>query len=163
MTARTPVELVDANGARVGNLVELNGIAAGIAGQEIMANSLPVVIASDQSAVETQDGGPAWETEHQVTNSADMTGAADVTGDPTVGQHIIVTDVVISVGTVMNVTLLEETSGTVVGGPYYLPANGTVQITPRGEWRLPIADRRLRADASVAGNITVEIWYHSEA
>lgn len=111
----------------------------------------------------TKDAGPNWTSTHTIVNSADMTGAADVSPAPTAGQKIVITDVIISVGTAMALTLLEETSGTVVGGPYYLSANSTLPITPRSEWKLATADRKLRADASAAGNITVETWTHSEA
>lgn len=131
-------------------------------GQQSMADSLPVTLASDQSQVPTTDDGPAWTSNYKFTTSADATGGADITNAPSAGQRIYVTDILISVDTAMYVSFLEETSGTEVMR-LYLPANGSAQITPRSAFRLPTADRKLRIDASVAGNIAVTCWYYSEA
>jgi len=103
-----------------------------------------------------------FQTTHTVTNSADMTSGADVTPAPASGKRLVITDLIISVDTAMSVTLREETSGTTLHGPYYLPANGTIQITPRGEAsRLATVDKKVQAIASATGNITVETWAYS--
>lgn len=112
------------------------------------------------------DGGPAWTTSRGVSglpvNSADMTTAAAVTDAPTTGQKLVIDDILVSTDTAMSVTFLEETSGTVIRGPIYLADNSTTQITLRGVTKLPTAGKKLMCDASAAGNITVEVGYHSE-
>jgi len=117
---------------------------------------------SDPHLPTQRDGGPAWTSSYLFTTSADATGGANITGAPTSGQKIVVTDILISVDTAMFVSLLEETSGTEIAR-VYLPANGSAQITPRSRWKLPVADKKLRIDASVAGNVSVTCWYYSEA
>lgn len=169
-----------------------DGAAADLApGQAEMANSVPVAIANNQSAVPvsgtfyqatqpvslatapalvagtavigtTMDGGPSWTTVYTFTASTDATGGVDITAAPTGGQKIVVTDILISTDTAMYVSFLEETSGTEVGR-VYLSASGLAQITPRAKWKLPVADKKLRIDASVAGNVAVTCWYYSEA
>jgi hypothetical protein len=110
----------------------------------------------------TRDAGPAWTSAYQHTASADASGGADLTAAPTAGQKICIDDVVISVGAALTVTLEEETSGTDLM-LFYMAANSTIQITPRGKWKLPTADKKLRLDTSGAGNIAVMVTYHSEA
>jgi hypothetical protein len=95
--------------------------------------------------------------------SADATTAASVTDAPRTGECIVIDDMIISVDTEMSVTLLEETSGTVMAGPFYLPASGTIQVTLRGKKKLPTAGKKLQVDAGAAGNISVLVGYHSEA
>lgn len=158
-----------------------DGAAADLApGQGLMAASVPVAIASNQSAVAvslatapalvagaatigaTMDAGPAWTSAYLHTASADASGGADVTAAPTSGQKIVIDDIVLSVDTAMWVVFEEETSGTDIY-KVYLPANTVVQITPRGKVKLPTADKKLRIDTSAAGNIAVTVVYHSEA
>jgi hypothetical protein len=111
------------------------------------------------------DAGPGWTTGHTPTNSADMSAAAaDVTAAPAAGQRLVLTDLTISVDTAMSVTITEETSGTVMHGPFYMAANSTIQITTRGRMsKLATAGKKYQAQSSAAGNITVETWYFSEA
>lgn len=118
---------------------------------------------ADPHIVEHRDGGPFWITSHTVTRSADASGTIDVTAAPTAGQKIVITDIVLSSTVTMSVTLLEETSGTVIGGPYDISAYAPLPLSPRSKWKLATADKKLQADASVAGNLTVEVWYYSEA
>lgn len=150
-------------------------------GQATMANSVPVAIASNQSDVpvtldgeavvlgagsaaigSATDGGPSWTSVYTFTTSADATGGADITAAPTGGQKIVITDLVVSTDTAMSISFLEETSGTEVLR-LYLPASGTVQVTPRSKMKLATADKKLRIDASTAGNVAVTAFYHSEA
>ena len=137
----------------------LKRMAAGI-----LLQALPAGTAAIGSV---KDNGPAWTTVRGVAgvpvNSADMTTAAAVTAAPTSGQKLVIDDILVSTDTEMSVTFLEETSGTVIRGPIYLAANSTTQITLRGLTKLPVADKKLMCDASAAGNITVEVGYHSEA
>lgn len=132
-------------------------------GQATMANSVPVVVASDQAAFPTKDAGPNWTSVHTYTTSTDMT-TTDVylTDAPTTDQKIVVTDLIISSDTATLITLSEETSGTVIGA-VRIPADGVVQLTPRSKWKLPTANRRLQGLAADAGNIYITAFYYSEA
>ncbi len=110
------------------------------------------------------DAGASWTAVHTVTNSSDMQSAADVSGAPDSGQYLVVTDVIISTDTALTITLQEETSATVFGGPYYLAANSTLQLTIRSrQFKLATANKKLQAVASKAGNVTIETWAFSEA
>ncbi len=112
--------------------------------------------------ITTADGGPAWTSAYPHTASADATGGADLTAAPTSGQKIVIDDIIVSVDTAMWVLFEEETSGTNIL-VLYMAANSTAQITPRGRIKLATADKKLRLDTSVAGNIAVTVCYHSEA
>ena len=114
------------------------------------------------TAVPVSDAGPAWVSVLQTTTSADMTGAADLTAAPTAGQKIVVDDVILSADTAMYVDFLEETSATLLFR-LYVAAGGTAQFSPRAKLKLPTADKKLRGDASVAGNVAILVLYHSEA
>lgn len=125
----------------------------------------------DQTTPGTTNGttdngfGPTsvWGVSNVPFTSADQhSAAASVTGAPTSGQKLVIDDLIFSVDTAMSVTFKEETSGTVMFGPFYLPANGSMQITPRGKRKLPVADKKLQVISSVAGNISVLAGYHSE-
>jgi len=108
----------------------------------------------------TKDAGPAWTPVHLYTTSADATGGADVTGAPTTGQKIVIDDVLVGATTKMVLTFLEETSSTVM---FVIPLSDSapVQFTPRDGLKLPVADKKLRIDASVAGTVYVWVSYHS--
>ena len=116
----------------------------------------------------TQDAGPSWTSVHGVAGvpftSADAQTAEAVTDAPTTGQRLVITDLFISNNSAvaLQLTFLEETSGTVITGPFALPAGTSLQLTPRGRWALPAADRALMVDASAAGNIMVDAHYFSE-
>lgn len=114
------------------------------------------------------DGGPSWTSVWGVAGvpftSADQHSAvASVTDAPTTGQKLCIDDLIFSTDTAMNVTFKEETSGTVVFGPWYVAANTTLQVTLRGKKKLPTVNKKLQVITSVAGNITVQAGYHSEA
>ena len=110
---------------------------------------------------EFKDDGPSWGSSYTYTTSADMTTAADLTAAPTTGKYLCITDIIVSSDTQMLFVFQEETSGTVIGA-VRLPADGTVQLTPRSLWKLPVADKKLQGDASAAGNVYVTVFYHSE-
>jgi hypothetical protein len=120
-------------------------------------------------SVRSSDAGPSWDSSRGLSGlpfaSADQHGAAaSVTDAPTSGMKLVVTDIIISVDTQMSVTFKEETTDTIVAGPYYLPAYcGAVQVTQRGKFKMPTADKKLQVITSVAGNITVSAYYFSEA
>lgn len=123
----------------------------------------PTNLALDASVLATNALLPPVSPVHTVTNSADMSTAANVTGSPTAGQKLVIHDLVISVGTTMNVVLKEETSNTVIFGPYYMLANTSLVLSRNRLAKLATADKKLKATASVSGNITVETWCSSEA
>lgn len=107
---------------------------------------------------------PKWGLSGVPFTSADQHSAvASVTDAPLSNQFLCVDDILVSVDTAMSVTFKEETSGTVVFGPIYLPANGTIQVTLRGKRRLSTSGKKLQVLTSVAGNISVLVGYHSEA
>ena len=127
-----------------------------------------VALAAGSAAIgATQDAGPSWASVFGVSGarytSADRSGsAASITDAPTSGQKLVITDVLISVDAAMRVDLKEETSGTVIAS-FYLPANGTMQWTPRGKTKLATADKKLQVQTSAAGNIAVTAHDYSEA
>lgn len=126
-----------------------------------------VTLVSSASGIPTSDTGPAWTSSFGVSaaavTSANMSAAAvAVTDAPTLGQKIVVDDIILSTDTAMRVDLKEETSGTIKVS-LYLPANGIVQITTRSKFKLGTADKKLQVQTSVAGNIAITTLYHSEA
>jgi hypothetical protein len=81
----------------------------------------------------------------------------------TTGQKIVVDDMLVSVDTDMSITFKEETSGTVLFGPWYCTAkSGPIQITLRGKKKLATANKKVMIRTSVAGNVTCQLSYHSE-
>ncbi len=124
----------------------------------------PTNLALDATLLAVQESIARNGAVHTRVSSADMQAVADVSAAPTAGQKLVLVGLVISVGAAMNVTLKEQTSGTVLGGPYYLPANGQIVI-PAGSriLKTQTADKKIQAQASVAGNLTIETWAFSEA
>lgn len=183
------IDVVDAHGATqtINTLADLMAVVATATAQgtgntalaEILAKltadpSTNTTLAAAAASLATlvagvKDNGPAWSSVWGVAgvpfHSADQHAAVALVSDiPTVGQHIVIDDLIVSVDTAMSVTFTEETSGTVIFGPWYLPANsGPIQLTPRGKNKLPTVNNRLQVQTSVAGNITVNLGYHSEA
>lgn len=131
----------------------LNGNANMQVGNADVGNANPVPV---------KDAHLATSTSKYVT-SADMSAAAaDISDAPTSGQKIVVTDIVISVGTTMVVTIKEETSGTVVM-VLDLTAHTAIHIPLHGKLKLATADKKLQAQTSVSGNIYITTTFHSEA
>ncbi len=118
-----------------------------------------------------QDGGSAFADVHGLgtpavpfTSANASAAAVAVTNAPTTGQKLVVTDVIISVAVDMDVTLKEETSGTVLLGPIRMAAKSTIQITPRsGALRCYTANKKVMVQTSITGDLTVDVHYHSEA
>lgn len=114
------------------------------------------------SGSQIADAGPGWTTARTRTTSADISAGTDLTAAPTSGQKLVITDVIVSTDTTMKLTFTEETSGTVLFA-IYISASAPAQITPRGKLKLPVADKKLRCTASVAGNVDITVLYYSEA
>lgn len=141
-----------------GGLVKAFGVtAAGVV--------VPLKVAAD-GTLQASDNGPAWTSVFGVSGEAVSSADASstplvITDAPTTGQKIVLDDVEISVDTAMTVTLRTTTDGKVLG-KYYLPANGTIQITTRGRKKAPTANQTLEVLASVSGSVSVCATYHSE-
>jgi hypothetical protein len=121
---------------------------------------------ADPVIPQVSDGGPGWTSVYGVAGiaftSADATTAAAVTDAPTTGQKLVIVDLVASSDTAMFLLFHEEsTAGTVIF-KVFIPANGTIQITPRGKIKLPTVNKKLMVDASAAGNVAVTATYYSE-
>lgn len=126
--------------------------------------------AGTQSIGATKDNGPQWTSAHGIAGapftSADAQTAAAVTSAPTAGQKLVVTDLFVSNNSAvaLQFTFVEETSVTVIAGPFALPAGTSQQFTPRSKaWKLPVADKKLLVDVSAAGAVMVDAHYYSEA
>lgn len=155
-------------GVNIGT-VTVDAAQVGTLGPAAKAGSISVTRATDEGSLPTKDDGPNWTTVWGVagvpfTSSDQHSAAASVTDAPTSGQHLVIDDLIFSTDTAMNVTLKCETSGAVIAGPFYVPANFVGQLTPRGKGqKLATADKKLQVITSVAGNIMVLVGYHSEA
>lgn len=165
-TAGTKV-VTDANGTvqqYLRGLVSLwvGGLAAGTA----IIGKVGIDQTAGQNVV--TDGGTAFTSVWGVagvpfTSGDQHSAVASVSDAPTSGKKLCIDDLIFSTDTAMNVTFKEETSGTVMFGPWYVPANTTLQVTLRGKKKLATADKKLQVITSVAGNITVQAGYHSES
>lgn len=91
--------------------------------------------------------------------SADQSGSdAAITVAPGVGNKQTEDFVTVSTAAAMSVTFKEETSGTVIAGPFYMAA-GIPQTIYIGK-QLPTANKRLMIRTSAAGNIMALASYH---
>jgi hypothetical protein len=143
--------------------IGVDGSATDLAfGQTTSANSLPIVIASDQSAISTKDAGPSQTLTRTYTTSANMSTAAAITPSPTTGQKIVAMDILVSTDTAMNFSVQMETSNNVLA-KIYMPANSSAQITLRGGLKGDVADKKLFGKASVSGNVAITAVTFSEA
>lgn len=108
-------------------------------------------------------GGSSWGIAGERFTSANQSaGVANVTDAPASGEKLVITDIIVSVDTAMRVDFSEETSVDYVFS-LYLPANGSMQITPRAKIKLPVADKQLQVRTSASGNIAITVGYYSEA
>lgn len=144
-----------------GGGLKVEGVAGGVA-QPVSLATAPALVAGSATIGATTDAGPSWTSVMKLVTSADLTGAADVTDAPTAGQKIVIDDVIAASDTAMYIDFLEETSGTVIFRLYF-SAGSSAQVTTRGKLKLPTADKKLRADASVAGNVAITVLFHSES
>jgi hypothetical protein len=126
----------------------------------------PQTAADSTSVIDAGSGiTSSWGVSGVPFTSANASAAdAAVTDAPTTGQKIVIDDILISVDTSMTVTFKEETSGTVLFGPWYMSSNsGPVQVTLRGKKKLATVNKKVMIRTSAAGNITASLSYHSEA
>ena len=95
--------------------------------------------------------------------SADQSGAqAAVTDAPHGGEYIVVSDIVLSVGSVaITVNIIDEVTNTVMM-TLFMPVNSTQLINPNSAWKLPSADSQLMVQTNIAGDIAITAFYKSE-
>lgn len=124
-------------------------------------NSSAALPAGTDSIGGTKDNGPHW-TPVRTRTAITTATTTDITAAPTGGQKIYADDIIISTDTAQTISIVEETSGTVFA-VFYMTASSTVQITPRDGLKAAVADKKLRAITSAAGNVSITACYHSEA
>lgn len=119
-----------------------------------------------EPSLTSRDGGPGWNTgvgsdafPRQAVQSSDATGAGvAITVDPETTETLAVTDLIISVDTAMSVTIKDNDGTPKTLFKFYMAANSTIQITPRG-WLQVTLGKKLIAIASVSGNISITSFY----
>lgn len=126
-------------------------VDAGTQRMTLAANDPAVVLLGGTGAL--KDAGTAFTVTRTHTVSADMTTTTAVSPAPASGQNIYVLDIFFSTDTTMNNIWEEETSGTDLLKGFFTSNLGIQQLTPRGEFKVPTADKKLYAIASVAGNV----------
>ena len=114
---------------------------------------------ADGSFTGAYENGPAWAVRRLYTTSADMQTAAPITLPAESGKTIIVDDILVSVGTAMEVTIQMEDTSNVLAS-FFLPASGTQQVTPRDGLRADLAGRRIYGKGSAAGQIRFAVFWH---
>lgn len=112
------------------------------------------------------DNGSFWRTYWGVsgapiTHSNAVSGVI-VTDAPESGKHLMIDDVLLSCSVAMAVTLQEEGTSVAMFPVQYLPAQTSLQLTPRGRRLLPTSNARLQVLTSVSGQFSIGVAYHSE-
>jgi hypothetical protein len=135
-------------------------------GQVGMNASMPVAIASDQSAVPISgtvlNGGPSWTQVITPTSSADMSASpANLTPAPTTGQHTVVESVTVSAAVPMVLTLTEETTLVVIKVFNLTSGNLNAEWNPPVGVRLPQLNKKLQGQADGAGQVDITVISHS--
>lgn len=129
------------------------------------ANGTPSTI-DDLFAAGIKDDGAVWVTSWGVSSApidANISASPTaVTDAPTAGQILIIDDIFAHSTVAQLLTFTEETTGTTLF-KRYVPANQTVQWTPRGRRKLVTANKKLMCQASSTTSVYVEVGYHSEA
>ena len=100
-------------------------------------------------------------TTHAPFVSANATAAAAITTAPDSGKTLVITDLIISSDTSMNLLFTEETTGTVLL-KIFIAANTSFHFNPTGKFKLNTADKKLRVTASASGNISILAFYYYE-
>lgn len=143
--------------------LKVEGVAGGVAVPVSLATA-PALVAGTAVIGATQDAGPAAGAgTMQTPVHGDMSTAVDLTAAPTAGQKWVITDIIISTAAAAEISIREETSGTVVFGPILMPANGYGQFTPRGKLKLATADKKVQGFSTTADHVTIQVSVVSEA
>lgn len=90
------------------------------------------------------------------------TALTAVTPAPTTGQYLVVDDLIVSSDAAISVTFTRESYSTAIA-KVYMSSNSTLQITPRGLFKLGAVSKKLNAKTSGAGNVAITAITHSEA
>jgi len=126
----------------------------------------------DYASLNTDANGKVWTRSAKdgstytkltaILDSADASVAADLSAAPTATQKIVIDDLVVSFGATISLSLLAETSGTVLYKLYGVNGS-TVAISGDFLKKLATADKKVRVQTSGAGTVFVHLGYHSEA
>lgn len=118
-------------------------------------------------AVAAMDAGTFFDISRGVSGvpvpSADASAGVIVTDSPAIGLKLVLTDLILSVGATAQTVTLKDADAVVVLGPLYVPANTTLQITPRAKLKLPTANKTLKLHTGASGNVSALVFYYSEA
>lgn len=109
----------------------------------------------------TKDAGTV-RTSTQTYTALASTARTAVTPAPTTGQYLVVDDIIMSSDTALSVTFSREDANSTAVMKIYMPANGTVQLTPRGMFKLSTVTKKLNAKTSATGNVAMTVFTHSE-
>lgn len=129
-------------------------------------SSLVLLESGDNPIGGTKDNGAQWTTSWGVSGApieSDISASATaVTDVPTTDQKLVIDDIFVHCSVAQVLTFTEETTGTVLF-KRSIPANQTIQFTPRGRRKLATANKKLMCQSSAATATYVEVGYHSEA
>jgi hypothetical protein len=126
-----------------------------------------VIPPEDEVAVSTSYSGMSQESLRGINglpvSSADFaTAAISVTGAPSAGAKIVVTDIIITSDIDVKIQFIEQFSLTVFE-TLNIKAGTSQQFTPLGKFKLVTGDAQLLAKASAAGFISITVYYYFEA
>lgn len=105
--------------------------------------------------------GTSATTHVPFTSSNASSSASNITTAPDSGKTLVITDLIISSDTAMNLVFTEETTSTVLL-KIFIAANTSFHFNPTGKFKLNTADKKLQVTASTSGNISILAFYYSE-
>ncbi len=151
-----PVKAIDNNDGTYAlgtdAVVNINQVTLGtVAIDQVTAHANEVVV--KDVLVAPKDGGLGLVVTRTFTHAADGSTAFDITTAPGGGNKVVAIDVLLSVGTACRVTVQMETSGNVLAG-FYLPNNGSAQLTLRGYLKGDAAGKREQSWLNKSGWFT---------
>ena len=112
------------------------------------------------------DANSAWVAYWGVTGTHALVNSSgtlvNLTDVPPTGMRVVLTDLLIGAGGTANVvTLLEETSGFILGA-FYVNNYAPFMFSPRSKFKLPTAGKRLVARSNTSNTINVLVGYYFE-
>lgn len=122
------------------------------------------------TGIKTTDAGSAWVPQH-FTFHGDAHAAQPICAAPTAGQKVVMRECLIIPTAACEIRILEETSNTLIHGPYPLSANQPLPLITRSTpmSKLTTADKRYMVivDApggatQIADHVTVETYVSNE-
>lgn len=135
--------------------------SVGISGTVSLGAAIP---AGGNVIGSTKDAGSAYSEDRKVFTVADAStgGPHYICDAPTAGQKRVVVDMIVSGAADLVYTIKEETSGTTLL-QFSLAAKTPFQLTTRGLFKVPTADKRIYVETSGAGAIYITTLTRSEA